>query len=247
MEMGYITLDEEEMKKSFTYKAVLLNTEAINKVVKTKVLPIADRNGKILDVGGGDQPLSLATHVIDIQPFRPDDAYKQGLIGDIKRFNKDTWLVHDACNYPWPYKDNEFDFIWCVQMLEDIRDPIGVCKEMMRVGKSGYINCPSKFIELLSPISESPNSILYNGFWHHRWLVNIVNNVLTFEQKHVFATVMNFTNDTTKKIIQAYPELGKVELHWTDKFDVQEIIRTDQTQAIQDLYLYLDKIKERLN
>lgn len=232
----------------FIDKAVEYNHTLLKKAVFEKILPIVERNGKVLDVGGGDQPLRQATHILDIQEYPENMIFRLGMMGvdsSSPRFNKERWIVHDICEYPWPFKDNEFDYVFCSQTLEDIRDPIGACKEMMRIGKAGYISCPGKLGELMSPINTYPDADKYNGYWHHRWLVSKKDDMLIFEQKHIFAFSMNWTDDDTKRIIQEYPELGTTEMYWEDKLKSCEIVGLSPEGAKQDLVDYFKELKVR--
>ena len=210
---------------------------AITKYIRPMLEHIPD--AKILDVGGGDQPLRHASHIIDLQTYREKPQFGiMGYQGLPIRFNANTWIVHNICDYPWPFKDKEFDFIWCTQTLEDIRDPIGACKEMMRVGKTGYIGCPGKFIELHRPINQYVGADTYNGYWHHRWLVSVVTKQLVFEQKNIFGFMLELTDNITKKILKYHPELGTTELYWEDKFDVVEKFELDSLTAVNSLLDY---------
>jgi hypothetical protein len=79
----------------------------------------------------------------------------------------ETWVERDVCDpEPWPFADAQFDFVLCTQTLEDLRDPIRVCREMARVAKAGYLETPPAVEELTRGI-ESP---LWCGWKHHRWL-----------------------------------------------------------------------------
>ncbi len=56
--------------------------------------------------------------------------------------------MRDICDHePYPFGDQEFDFVICSQTLEDVRDPIWVCSEINRIGKAGYIEVPSRLEE----------------------------------------------------------------------------------------------------
>ena len=123
---------------------------------------------KVLDVGGWAQPLKRADAVIDIKPYatRPANALCQGMR---QRFGESRWVVQDICDHkkPWPFKDKEFDYVVCAHTLEDVRDPFYVCEEIQRVGKAGFIECPSRFYEQCRRI-EFPH---LSGARHHRWIV----------------------------------------------------------------------------
>ena len=87
-----------------------------------------------------------------------------------ERFSAETYVQWDICDRdPWPFEDDFFDVAVCTFTLEDIRDPVGVCREMSRVAKAGYIEVPSLLDELIWN-----NPELSGGPWvghaHHRWL-----------------------------------------------------------------------------
>lgn len=147
-------------------------------------------SARILDVGGWYQPFNLATHVIDLCPYelrRIDDALDPE---DGERFSAATWVAHDVCSLPWPYPDNSFDFVVCSNLLEDVRDPIAVCRELCRVGKTGYIETPSRIREIFSKERFFPGKSLFRnlpeiGFYHHRWFVEASGTQLRFTAKTV--------------------------------------------------------------
>lgn len=146
------------------------------------------REFRILDVGGAIKPLIFATHVIDILPY--DNRAWFGHIAHVdispelarasERFNKDTWTSQDICVLPWPYEDDYFDFIWCTQTVEDVRDPLVVLREMSRIGKSGYVQTIDRNFESLKN-AEDPR---YAGYVHHRWFIEHDAGELKFTQKY---------------------------------------------------------------
>lgn len=62
----------------------------------------------------------------------------------------------------------KFDFSICSHTLEDIRDPVFVLQQIMRVSKSGYISFPSKHTEF-----SNHQSNFWNGSCHHRWVFSL--------------------------------------------------------------------------
>jgi len=218
---------------------VIVNLEAIKKAYY-KLKP-----GKILDVGGGDQPIKKATHVIDIQSYekRGRTCKAMGLVKEEEKFTKKTWTQLNICDYPWPFKDKEFDFVWCTQTLEDIRDPIGVCKEMMRVGKAGYINCPAKISELVCGMNQEPLAEFYNGFWHHRWLVSLEGNKLIFEPKNAYATSVKWADQKLLDVVNKNPRLGYVELFWKNEIKTEERFGLESKEAFDDIKKFVDGIR----
>jgi len=140
---------------------------------------------RVLDVGGGRHPLNTATHVIDLSPYDARNDYGALTPGIKPRFGQDTWKVHDVCVGPWDYPDKYFDFSFCSHLLEDVRDPLAVCRELVRVSKAGYIEVPSRereifakarFFSLKSALGRMPEV----GFHHHRWFVEIEGTHIRF-------------------------------------------------------------------
>jgi methyltransferase family protein len=135
------------------------------------VLAAIKPTDRVLDVGGGMQPLLRADVVIDIMPF--EERGSHGSMGEGKpNFTKDSWIVADFSNHErFPFSDKEFDFVFCSHTLEDIADPFWVCREMQRVGKRGYIETPPREAESTRGIAGKwkINKQYFAGYYHHRW------------------------------------------------------------------------------
>ena len=140
----------------------------------------------VLDVGGWACPFNRANWVLDAEPYETRGFYRQiGLPGsqggDTEYFSKETWVQRDMCEKtPFPFPDKFFDFSICSHTLEDIRDPLFVCSELIRVSKRGYIEVPSRVSETCRGL-ESDNMV---GLSHHRWFVEIQGNHIQFLMKY---------------------------------------------------------------
>ena len=136
-------------------------------------------DARVLDVGGWGKPLRRADVVIDRMPYETRGLY--GFDGEgPERFSEHSWVIHDICSrVPWPFADGEFDFVVCSQTLEDLRDPVWVCSEIVRVGRAGYIEVPSRLEEQSYGI-QGP----WVGWGHHHWLVDIGDGGVEFVFKH---------------------------------------------------------------
>ncbi len=94
---------------------------------------------KVLDIGSGHDPFPHATHLADIA--ENDNSY--GRAG--AALKKVAGLPFFECNVEsMPFKDKEFDFVYCSHVLEHTVDPEKACSELMRVAKRGYIETPTK-------------------------------------------------------------------------------------------------------
>lgn len=162
---------------------------------------ILDRLGPedlVLDVGGWAKPFSRADWVIDLQPYETRGLYGQEGDGEqaraggeqrvstretsraLERFTRETWVTRDICaREPWPFADDEFVFAICSHTLEDVRDPVWVCSELVRVARAGYVEVPSRLEEQTWGI-QGP----WVGRGHHHWLVDVAQDRIEFVFKH---------------------------------------------------------------
>jgi hypothetical protein len=132
----------------------------------------------VLDVGGWAKPLARADWVIDLLPYETRGLY--GASSDEpERFSAATWVQHDICDRdPWPFADDQFDFAVCAHTLEDVRDPIGVCRELSRVAKAGYVEVPAPVEELTWGVQGE-----WVGWSHHHWITELLDDELVFTAK----------------------------------------------------------------
>lgn len=198
---------------------------------ETRYLP------RVLDVGGAWQPLNTATHIIDILPNARVEAALSS--NEPIRFSEATYVVHDLCRKPWPFHDHFFDYSFCSETLEDLRDPVAVCEELMRVSKRGYIEVPSRMRECFHQKSgyiwrRLTGRPLRIGYGHHRWLCEAEGDRLTF-------TVKPGTLTYSRKYFLTRDELGRdltpqeaaIAFYWNGSFQVSErlLIKPGETEA----------------
>jgi SAM-dependent methyltransferase len=144
-----------------------------------RILEMLGPDDVVLDIGAWGRPLTRADWVMDLEPYETRGLY--GRDGPLpERFSKDTWIVRDICDRePYPFGDKELDFVICSHTLEDVRDPIFVCSEMVRIAKAGYIEVPSR-LEEQSYGFQGP----WVGWGHHRWLIDMADDRIDFVFKH---------------------------------------------------------------
>ena len=172
---------------------------------------------KVLDVGGHHNTYEKATHIIDMREKHVDC--------------KLNYTQMDICSTKWPFKDNEFDFVWCAQTLEDVKDPVRVCKEMMRVGKAGKIIFPSALTECTIGVDAHIKRKKYAGYVHHRWLCFPMDKGIKFVLKtpitHIFDWTSHISQEEKRKrfclILNWVKSFEAVELllpEWQDMYDI---------------------------
>ena len=183
---------------------------------------------RVLDVGGWYQPFNLATHVIDLAPYETRRRHEALDPADAERFSAETWIVGDVCCEPWPFPDKSFDFVLCSNLLEDVRDPLAVCRELNRVARAGYVETPSRLREIftkerLVPLRLARGAMPEIGFYHHRWFVEADGSHLRFTAKTAAVTESrdNYLTrrDIGRKLTEAESGLG---LFWEQSFTFEE-------------------------
>lgn len=175
----------------------------------------------VLDIGGWGRPLTRADWVLDLEPYETRGVL--GRDGPLpERFSSDTWVQRDICDRePYPFEAKQFDFVVCSHTLEDVRDPIFVCHEMMRIAKAGYIEVPSR-LEEQSYGFQGP----WAGWSHHRWLIESTGQGLEFVFKH--HVLHSRASDHFPEGFQQglAPEQRVVSLWWENSFEVSERVFT---------------------
>jgi SAM-dependent methyltransferase len=133
----------------------------------------------VLDVGGWAAPLPRADWVIDLLPYETRGLYGPPVDPATERFTAQTWVQRDICaTAPWPFGDDQFDFVVCSHTLEDVRDPVRVCEELVRVAKAGYVEVPAPIEDLTFGI-HGP----WVGWSHHHWISELEDGGVRFTLK----------------------------------------------------------------
>lgn len=147
-----------------------------------KMLPFSDRyniyqsrlfdfnikdGDKVLDIGSGNVPFPLATHLADITI--EDNAYGRAGVPFKYLENKPVYEINIE---DMPFEDKEFDFVYCSHVLEHVENPERACRELMRVGKRGYIEVPKYHKDLIFNTARISN---------HLWKIELEDNTLTFK------------------------------------------------------------------
>ena len=90
---------------------------------------------RVLDIGSGGYPFPQAT-VIAEKFLEKSPSRRERLVTHNKPL-----VVSDISHLA--FRDKAFDFVYCSHVLEVVDDPLKACKEIMRVGKRGYIETPT--------------------------------------------------------------------------------------------------------
>lgn len=250
-----------ELKSSFPEREKFMDRELVRKGTNSELSEYIKPDDLVLDVGGGGQPLGRANFVLDYLPWGNEfrKAIKLNEMWPNPYFSEKTWIQRDICaRDKWPFEDKQFDFVFCSHTLEDVRDPIWVCREIMRVGKAGYIETPSRIIESMVGIERHR----YCGYSHHHWLCEINDSGIDFTFKHAqlhsysrfhISPGLSFGKNTSKHTwIEAFdpiagifvslnrwfrkinPKYVSVGMYWSGSFQCKEKIILNKSEVEKD-------------
>jgi hypothetical protein len=191
----------------------------------------------VLDIGGWASPFNRANYILDVEPYETRGFYRtfggpasQG--GAREYFTKETWVQRDLCERtPFPFADKQIGFVTCSHTLEDIRDPLWVCSEMIRIAKRGYIEVPSRIAESCRGW-EMPAEA---GLSHHRWLITIKGSSIDFLMKyHLIHSHWRFSLPAS--YLKALSREKQVQwMFWEDSFTYNESMARDFAAQVAEL------------
>ncbi len=205
---------------------------------------------RVLAVGAAHGLLHAATHVIDGGPYKPAavpiDPHTR------RRSLPGTWTEADICATPWPYPDKYFDFSFCSHVLEDVRDPLAVLREIRRVSRAGYIETPSRAREIFVAASYPRLTAWLGrtpavGFPNHRWYVENIQGQFRFLAKTA-ETIASPDYVLTRR------ELGRdltedesgLGVFWSNRIEGRELVFSSPREIGYELRGFKQRILYRL-
>ncbi len=114
----------------------------------------------VLDVGSGSNPNPKATVLLDL--YLKDSSHRS-----FEMLKRDERPLINATVEALPFRDKSIDYVICNHVLEHVDEPRKACRELQRVAKRGYIECPNPFLE-------QGYYVVSNGksYWtKHKWYV----------------------------------------------------------------------------
>lgn len=189
-----------------------------------RILDLLSPNDVVLDIGGWASPFNRANYILDAEPYDTRGFYRT--FGGLpfqgppqESFTRAGWIQRDICDHtPYPFADKSIDFVICSHTLEDIRDPVWVCHEMMRIAKRGYVETPSRIAEQTRGLDHPRLA----GLSHHRWFVDMNDNCVRFMMKS-HRVHSHWRLSLPHRVLRRLPMEARVQwLFWDDSFDVME-------------------------
>jgi hypothetical protein len=156
-------------------------------------------DAQVLQVAAARDLFPRADWVLDDAPHEPH--------GDA-RFTRRTWLQRDVCDRaPWPFADGRFDFAVCTQLVH-VRDPVGVCAELARVARAGYVEVPAIEAELAGGTG--------------RWLADVADAELVFTAKSAAVYADARVRVARRRLEALEPAERVLALFWEDRLPARE-------------------------
>ncbi len=199
------------------------------------VLSLIGANDRVLDVGGAIEVFPRANAVVDILPY---DQRQPGPLREMpEQFDPEHWHVGDICvPEVWRrFGDKEFDFVICSHTLEDVRDPIFVCKQLNRVAMAGYIETPSRFRECARVSADD----IYPGWEHHRWIIDVIDDSLVFTAKLAWTSLFDYLGEGRRHhALNFWNQFTAV--HWIGAFDFLEHMSKGTEVEAENMFFFFE-------
>mgnify|MGYP000088288632 FL=1 len=174
---------------------------------------------KVLDIGSGDRPFPYATHLLDMKEGNPlQERYGNKVITPEGKV-----FINGSAEDMSMFGDNEFDFIYTNHTIEHIENLPKALDEISRVGKRGFVACPSYEWEvLLRPRRDG-----------HIWFISYQDDVLHIRRRKDYE-YDDFLSELMTKVYWGIPELARhleshncvgarfiweIRFFWEDKID----------------------------
>lgn len=207
-----------------------------------KLLSRIPEKARVLDLGGWHRVFPRANVVVDLGDYESRNNYYPDIP---ERFTKDDWIIADFCSPEFwsTIKDKEFDFVTIGHTLEDIRDPLYVCAQMIRCCKAGYFEAPSKMREC----AKESATATHTGYEHHRWIMEPSDDrsSVVFKAKLAWAHNQDYLGDERRHLLHDY-HWAFTGYFWEGSFGYYELMPKGGLLETEDLRWYF-KHKVRLN
>ncbi len=175
---------------------------------------------KVLEIGPGTVPFKRADTYVDFVDVGGLDQTR-------------PFIKVDVASNKLPFADKSFDFIYARHLLEDMWNPFWLCDEMSRVGRAGYIECPSPAAELARGVDGS--SPPFRGYHHHRYLVWPAQRQLRITPKYPIVEYLHFDDGEIENMLMK-------QRYWNSHYLWSERINYQHRQSPFDYTISTDYV-----
>ena len=168
-----IGISEEKIISPFDVWWHISNSDTRDRWVKQQLRSFNDGKS-ILDAGAGNcRYKKYCSHLMySSQDFGEydDSPREKGINGVDKWESKKCDIICDIAKIP--VEDGNFDYVMCTEVLEHVKDPVVVVKELSRVLKTGgelLLTAPFCSLTHMAPFYFSNG---FSKYWYQEWLTN---------------------------------------------------------------------------
>lgn len=139
-----------------------------------------DKDSLVLEVGSGGNPFPRSNVLLDAYEVTRERHY-QPLVADRPTV---LGLVENM-----PFRDGAFDFVIACHVIEHSTDIAACVRELQRVARAGYIECPDAFFERINPYKD------------HRYEITVRDGALVTRRKRSWiqdAELVNLYEENVK-------------------------------------------------
>ena len=158
-------------------------------------------NWKVLDIGCGYTAHKKANIICDVQDL--SEYYK----------GRDFVKLEDKT---LPFKDKEFDYVICSHVIEHVNDPIFFKKEIERIGKSGYIELPTRLNDNM--VFGCDEEIFGHKWWFE---FDDDNKKLVFSKK-INALEQFVSVGSIFDLTEIFDDSFIIQTYWKDNIDMDQ-------------------------
>lgn len=166
----------------------------------------------VLEVGSGHNPC-FRSNVI-VEKYITSNYHRSD---NIKIYPHQKFINSDGSSMP--FKNKEFDYLICNQVLEHVEDPIAFTKELERVSNRGYLELPSLVGESLFP-KES-----------HKWVCLEIDKKLVLYEKSklptlfpnygiTFLNLLPYESIALRIFYLSHHQMHTIRYEWKDTIDI---------------------------
>ncbi len=185
-----------------------------------------NKNLKILDLG-----CSLTNYWKEANHFADIDDHKLSF----NKLNLKYTIIEP--NKKLPFKDKEFDYVILSHVLEHVPNLLQFKDELVRIGKSGYIELPTKFYDNLVFGSDEP--IL----GHKWWFEYDDKDKILYYTKKIDAIEKFISVGTSWKLQKYFEDSFILQFYWEDDF----ILKPGSNLSVDKKISFFQLIKKYLS
>jgi ubiquinone/menaquinone biosynthesis C-methylase UbiE len=202
-----------------------------------------------MHIGPTEQVLHIS---FDDEPYPRADAFC-GNFSKRQLTNK-AYKQFDINITTLPFRDKQYDLVYCTNTLAYVTQPLKVFEEIKRVAKRAFIQERSEFAEMIF------------GWDQTKWIIDVENNEFVVKAKNVqkvgrFGPLFHhyYANDPTFfDYMSKNPGLLKTSVEWyceddqlidlgNGKTEIKTVFRPCQTEYFEDARLLIGNISDKID